>query len=226
MSSNATCSGSSPRSSPAAWASPDEPHQQAHPPSLELGDAFPDGAGMGVELGGGGGEEAPARKDAPLDVREELLAERLDPRERASPRARPARPRPPRRSRRRSRSSRAGAPPSSRSARTSRSCSSRCGRPGARSRGPRGPLDPRRRPQRRRPRRDGRRGDDRPSRDEGDCGRSRPRDRHRGRRRDLGRVEPLRTPTSSGHFAAAAGTSAPRRRSPTACTRCGRSWAG
>ena len=41
------------------------------PVALEPGNAFPDWARVGVELGRGGGEEAAAGEDAPLEVREE-----------------------------------------------------------------------------------------------------------------------------------------------------------
>ena len=60
----------------------DELRGQVHPPELELGNAFPDGTWMGVELGSCGREEAPAWKDTTLDVREEPLAQQLDLRER------------------------------------------------------------------------------------------------------------------------------------------------
>jgi hypothetical protein len=61
-----------------------ELHQPVGPAALELGDSFPHRSGMSVELGGGGGEEAAAREDAPLDVREEFLAQHLDLLERGS----------------------------------------------------------------------------------------------------------------------------------------------
>ena len=47
-----------------------------HPSDHELGDAVAHGAGPDVHLGGGGDEEAAARKDAALDMREEGVAER------------------------------------------------------------------------------------------------------------------------------------------------------
>ena len=70
----------------------------------------------------------------PLEVREERLAERLEPCSAALDAASGRGP-PPRRSPAVSRSWRAGAPPSSRSGRRGRSCSCRSARPGLRSRG-------------------------------------------------------------------------------------------
>ena len=107
------------------------------PPLAGLAQLLAHRAGMRVELRLRRGEEAAAGEDLALEVREERVRERLEPR-RSLGRPRRLDHLARRRSRSRRRSSRAGAPPSSRSGRRGRSSTCRCARRAGRSRGRRG----------------------------------------------------------------------------------------
>jgi hypothetical protein len=56
----------------------DQADEHLEPLGVEVADPVPDGTFVAVELSGRGDEEAAARKDAPLEVGEERLAEAED----------------------------------------------------------------------------------------------------------------------------------------------------